>query len=153
MLYQYSIDDIIPFFTIGALLLAAIYHTNLFYFNRTKLLGAYSLYLWVALLYMAQACMAPDGKIYKTPTLPYVLSAATFWLSLLLYLHFVLTAFENEQFKSTFIYRLISKTWMLTPIHMLARFPSFFSFLGIERYLHITGSILNIYLIVVFFFC
>lgn len=119
MLYQFYWDDLIPIFTIGALLIVAIYHINLFYFNRTMLLGNYSLYLWVSLCFLLQATGTLNGKIDTTPIFPYILCTSTLWSSYLIYLNFIVSTLRLRNKHQSFLITYTRKNWIIFPICVL----------------------------------
>ena len=51
MLNGFNINYLIVVFVDGALFLATLYHTILFFHRRTRLLAHYSIYLWISFLY------------------------------------------------------------------------------------------------------
>jgi len=51
MLKDFNINYLIVVFVSGAIFLAALYHTILYFHRKTKLLLSYSLYLWVTFIY------------------------------------------------------------------------------------------------------
>ncbi|PWS30567.1 sensor histidine kinase [Pedobacter paludis] len=116
MLYQFYWDDLIPIFTIGALLITAIYHINLFYFNRIQLLGNYSLYLWISLFFLLQATGTLNGKIDKTPILPYILCTSTLWSSYLIYLNFIVSTLRLRNKNQSFLITYTRKNWIIFPL-------------------------------------
>jgi len=52
MLNEFNINYLIVVFVSGAIFLAALYHTILYFHRKTKLLLSYSLYLWVTFIYV-----------------------------------------------------------------------------------------------------
>lgn len=51
MLNEFNINYLIVVFVSGAIFLAALYHTILYFHRKTKLLLSYSLYLWATFIY------------------------------------------------------------------------------------------------------
>jgi len=52
MFNEFNINYLIVVFVSGAIFLAALYHTILYFHRKTKLLLSYSLYLWVTFIYV-----------------------------------------------------------------------------------------------------
>ncbi|MBC6112893.1 hypothetical protein ACFOG5_06180 [Pedobacter fastidiosus] len=150
MLSQYTLESLIPIFAIGALLLAAIYHTSLFYFNREKLIANYTIYLWFSLSYMLIVCSTTLTNLYNTSSIQYILSTIIYWLSLLAYLKFILIANENTKTNALIVYKIARKTYLLTPIYIFVRFPELLFSPKIQEIILLYGTILDVYLFGIF---
>ncbi|AZI26009.1 hypothetical protein EA772_11880 [Pedobacter sp. G11] len=126
MLYNFDIDDLIPLFAIGAILIIAIYHTILYAFSKLKLVGGYTIYLWLGLAYLVLATTMVPSKTFKVPSLQYLISSGVFWLSLLAYLNFLVLVIGIPKNKETRIYVMAKRTYLITPVYFALRFPYFF---------------------------
>lgn len=115
MLYNFSINDLISFFTIGALLIATIYHSVLFYYNRTKLLGSYSIYLWSSLLFIVFANVTKTLD-FKQTIIDFAISSIILWLSYLLYFRFILTTINPVKIEQSKWISNSNKDWLFLPI-------------------------------------
>ena len=125
MLYQVLIDDLIPFFTIGALLLSAVYHSNLYYFNRTHFLRHYSFYLWTCLGFVIIASTALDGRVVRTPHWANIICTILFWSSLNLYFNFILSSIPKKAIKKGLAYTFASRFWIAWPVYIMVQFSVF----------------------------
>jgi signal transduction histidine kinase len=152
MHYNISIEDLIPLFTIGAVLIASIYHTILYFFSKLQLVGRYSLYLWAALSYLLLAVSTVPEKTFKVPSLPYLISSGVFWLSLLLYLNFLLLVLNLTKSKETTFFKIIKRTYLITPVYFILRFPYFFFPLKYVETIKACGFIMDTYLFFVFIY-
>ncbi|MFC3362756.1 hypothetical protein ACFOG5_06170 [Pedobacter fastidiosus] len=108
MLALFKLDDLIPFLCIGAIAISAIYHCNLFYFNRTKLLGVYSIYLVLCLLFLLQATIT-SNRVENPPIVPLLFCASTLWLSHLIYIYFLLFTLKKRK-RSIWLLNLFAKS-------------------------------------------
>lgn len=115
MLYNFSIDDLISFFTIGALLIVAIYHSVLFYYNRTKLLGSYSIYLWSSLLFIVFANVTKNLDPKQT-IIGFAISSMVLWLSYLLYFRFILSTINPVKIEQSKWISNSNRNWLFLPI-------------------------------------
>ena len=150
MLYNFKLDDLIPLLAIGAILIIAIYHSILYFFSRLNLLGSYTLYLWLALTYMLLAVTTVPEKTFTSPSLPYLISSTVFLFSLLLYLEFLLIVLNLSKEKQNKFYRIIKKTYLITPLYCILRFPSFFVPEAWIEIVKLSGFVMDTYLFVVF---
>lgn len=149
---NFSIENLIPLFTIGAILITAIYHTILFFVSKLKLVGRYSLYLWAALCYLVFAITIVPEKTFKSPSLPYLINSGIFLLSLLLYLNFLLLILNWAKNQETRIYKIIKKTYLITPLYFILRFPYFFFPPQYVETIKACGFILDAYLFLIFIY-
>lgn len=85
---EISIKIFISYGTIGAILLAALYHTGLYYFRRTSLLLDYSIYLWSSILFLS--CTVCFYPVLETDPVVNVTNHLLFLLSMQLYIRFVM---------------------------------------------------------------
>lgn len=129
MLALFKLDDLIPFLCIGAIAISAIYHCNLFYFNRTKLLGVYSIYLVLCLLFLLQATIT-SNRVENPPIVPLLFCASTLWLSHLIYIYFLLFTLKKRE-KEYLVIKFIRKIWM---VFILSTICHIFNFLGPLKY-------------------
>lgn len=98
---------LIPYCTMGGLLLAACYHTNLYFFRKSSLLGYYSIYLWICFFHIGFDAFffAVPGRYSKGEL---VLSDTLLVLSNQFYFIFVAKAFEVSD-KSGWLINLLYK--------------------------------------------
>lgn len=112
MLYNFSIDDLISFFTIGALLIVAIYHTVLLYYNRIKLLSSYSIYLWASLLFVIFANVTKNLNPNQAK-IGFAISSSILWFSYLLYFRFILITISPFKIKKSTPLRYANSNWLI----------------------------------------
>jgi signal transduction histidine kinase len=118
MLYNFSIDDLISFVTIGALLIAAIYHSVLFYYNRIKMLGSYSIYLWTSLIFLVFANVTKTLDPIQSK-IGFAISLSVLWLSYLLYFQFILTPINPIKIEQSKWISNSNRNWLFLPICIL----------------------------------
>lgn len=115
MLYQFSIDDLIYIATFGALFINTIYHCILFYYNRIKLIGTYSLYLCSGLLFIIfeniTKNLPTDQKIFG-----FLISSFVLWMSYSFYFKFILTIIDPLKIKHSRFLRFINKNYLFLPL-------------------------------------
>lgn len=107
-----SINFYIVIFVFGAISLAGIYHSVLFYHRRTQLLGSYCIYLWTLTIYIGyRVLIAGAGKKivpwYFEPAHIYIsIEATLLWLIYIAYVLFWGKAlqFQKSEGKLTWIF-------------------------------------------------
>ncbi len=118
MIYNFSINDLISFFTFGALLITTIYHSILFYHNRIKLLGIYSIYLCLGLLFIFFANVTKNLPTDKV-ILGYTISSCILWTSYSFYFRFILAIIDPKTIDQSKFLRSVQKNWVFLPICIL----------------------------------
>ncbi len=97
-----DINYIVFVMVTGALLLASVYHSVLFYYNRVKLIGYYSVYLWSVFAYCFIRCVYVRG----IPHIPYFSGDEVLQMvSFALYIRFTKAALELDPIKDRLAYR------------------------------------------------
>ncbi len=117
----------------GALFFAAVYHTVLFYYNRLRLIGHYSVYLWSVFVYCFIRCVCFHGIPYvRYFSADEILQMASFAL----YIKFTKVALDlqPQQDKLAYRYSTIAPEVMLVYVVL-------HSFLHYTAYVHKWGVI------------
>lgn len=132
------------------MLIISIYHTLIYFLGKLKLVGSYSIYLWLGLSYLILAVATVPYKTFKVPNINYLISSGVFWLSLLAYLNFLLVVLNISADKETRTFKLVKRTYLITPIYFLLRFPYFFFPTQYVEFVKACGFIMDGYLFFVF---
>lgn len=111
MYYNFSTNDLFYFLSFGALLITAIYHSILFYYNRIKLLGNYSFYLWISLFFIGFASFTRNNN--KNDLLYYLIGSLTLWTSYAIYFRFILSTITPSKIKESVYLRFAYNNWFI----------------------------------------
>lgn len=111
---------LIPYCVMGALLLAAIYHTMLFYFGKLPLLAVYSLYLWACFFHIGfDAATFADPGDYSSVQL--ITSDFFLILANQLYIRFIASVFGVERKGKGFTSVFYRSTYYVLGLYLLAQ--------------------------------
>lgn len=103
MLNGFSINYLILVFVDGALLLAALYHTIIFFHRKTKLLADYSIYLWISFLYGLSRVIYFVTSEVTSPFIRITNGDETFqMLAFIMYVRFAGTAMDLDKEKEKY---------------------------------------------------
>ena len=137
----------------GALLLASVYHSVLFYYNRIRLIGNYALYLWSVFAYCFIRCF----YIQQIPHLPYFSADEVLqMLSFALYIRFTKVAMELDPEKDKLAYRFTKIAPAVIAIYLVIHaisFGLFFSYKPIDPLYFASYIAIRAFLLLVGFIC
>ncbi len=125
MIYPFDINLFISNLTLGALLICALYHLNLYYFNKSKLLKAYSIYLWSCVLFLIPAIFLINGKFEPKLIIPFIICSTTLRISFYAYFKFLFHSLNNTNLISTKIYYFAHNFWVVIPFHIIIYLTQF----------------------------
>jgi signal transduction histidine kinase len=117
MLNGVNLNYIIVLLVTGAVLLAAIYHTILFNYRKTSLLGSYSIYLWASLLYCGFRSIhfSDSGSVYNFFNPDEVLQMIAFAM----YIRFAAVALNLHPLNEKYAWRFIRFTPYIIGFYLL----------------------------------
>ena len=124
MIEQFNINELIPLFTIGVLFSSAVYHSNLYLFNRSKFLANYSLYLWLSFLFVLLACTTLAESKEDSDPLAYLLVIIIIWSSFYVYFKFLFNSLQASALNNTLAYQISKYFWVSIPLHLFFYFSS-----------------------------
>ena len=114
-----DINYVIVILVTGAVLLAAIYHSVLFFHRRTILLDHYSTYLWVSFFYIFLRFLNPSD-INTKYLLSFLNPDETFqMLAFGMYIRFMRTAMDLDREKEKYAYNFATQTRYVIPAYIL----------------------------------
>lgn len=144
MLYELSLNDLIPLFTVGGLFLVAIYHTNLYIFNRSKFLRSYAIYLWCCFAFVFQACFTMSKIITESHPLAFLLVSATLWQSFNIYLRFLFDTLNSDTLYKSFAFRIVKYFWLSIPIDISVHLLKLILPVGYYSLLNTFSTLMNL---------
>ncbi len=112
-----NINFVILAMVTGALLLAAVYHSVLYYYNRLKLLGSYTLYLWSVFVYCFTRCIYYS---HIPETLFIVPDELLQMVSFVLYIKFTKVAMELDRVNDPLAYWFCKVAPPLVVVYIVA---------------------------------
>lgn len=116
MNFPNQLNIFIPLYAFGAILMASLYHSALFYINKKPIIFSYCLFLWSNFVYLV-ASLYLNYKGYNQTTEIIKLTLVIFyWLNLFFYQQFFIKSFDTRKFKHAFLYFCKKNTWILFPI-------------------------------------
>ncbi|RZK60683.1 MAG: hypothetical protein EOO91_00450 [Pedobacter sp.] len=124
MRYNFSIEDLIPLLATGGLLTASMYHSILFYHNRIKLLGYYSLYLWSSLIFIILTNFSKD-LVQHQSIYSFTMSAIVLWVSYSLYIRFILITTNPINKEHARYIRYTKRIWLIIPVGSLVNVTAY----------------------------
>ena len=104
MLNGVNITYAVVIFANGAVLLAAIYHTILYFHRKTAIVGYYSTYLWATFLFAAFRIIYPYETLYKYRLILVNLEEILQMIAFAMYIRFMGLALDLDRIKEKYVY-------------------------------------------------
>lgn len=108
---EIQIDNIVPYITIGAIAVVAMFFTFYFHYVKDIVFKSYRDYLWTCFLYIVMKQMVLVPKYTQQPLFLFLLGKFLIWFSFILYIRFMYHTidFKNKKefFKKMLLYTQI----------------------------------------------